>query len=217
MAQKNFLTSLNSILKIVVVGLVIFDKFTFYTNHIVTDTSSVSKWTQANANIAGFNFAFKINEKEFPHPITRLELLTDLIKKDKLFITYVIYDVVVVLSALLMLKFNFFLFPLIIILDSILVSVNLISVGLAKLEEIDQKDIYHLVIKAFNRIYPAIGGKSVTGFFSMIYHFIIDFYNLFLKITTAILCFLIIAFNCIAPLMPSDYDDHPKTKKVKQN
>lgn len=205
MSQNNIFTSINKVLKIIIVGMVLFDKFSFYTNHIVTDVNTVSKWSEAKADIGGLAFSFKVNDKEYPHPLSRFEYVTNTVKKDKFFITYVLYDVMVVLSALAMLKFNSFVFPSIIIVDSMLCAINVASSGFDIFENFKPEDTYWYVVKTFNKIYPLFAGKSFFGFFFALKTIFVDFFAFWQKMGIIIGCIMVITFNCIAYFLPEDY------------
>jgi hypothetical protein len=224
---------LNILSKLIIVSLLFYDRFTFYTNHIVINSPTNPEITKVGPtnynesetttiNIFDFySYNIKTNNKENPHFLEQITFFHKYLSPETRFKTYFSYDLFILSFSLLSIFKNSLFFPILIIIDSFCIGINMIATEFTKIRIESDEAAFVMLVRVFARVYPILAGSSFKHFFQTIYWNMISFIDISLKIFTIVLaaCSTIFTFvvNYVGPEVEWEEEMENNNNKVNNN
>jgi hypothetical protein len=178
----------------------------------VLNSPKSSELSEAKLAVFGLNYSLQINDKANPHFFKYADFIKNNITKEHFLAAYIGYDIFIVLCALLMNFSESYVYPIIVMFDSVFVLLNMVRAVFSTLEGVNEETALITLIKIFSRLHPVLAGNSIPGFFKMLYLTFIDFYEIFFKIKTALLC---ICSMFLTFLNRIDFDKYVEEDEIK--
>jgi hypothetical protein len=203
---------LSNILKIIVVGVLLYDRIDFYSTNFKTDDLESLQREETYINLFNYNIIY---DKQLPHQLNRFNEKLAVGKSKYNVLTYALYDISMIATAGLMMKSNASIYPIVLMFDFLLRAYNLTLIEFEAFEKLkEDKEAAAIAYKIITRLYAILFGRSLLNFATSIVRIISDFKYIFIQLASFLLLMFIMVFRLMSYLQEDDDDDEELKNKA---